>query len=100
MNKPRENEFILHRQDEVGDPTLFQRLLEQETVPIPAHLASSNPGFSDEDLSVERYTSRDFHRLEAEKLWPKVWQFVGREERMPQPGELRRKVGERLHLYQ
>lgn len=87
MNNPREKEFILHRQDEVGDPTLFQRLLEQETVPVPAHLAASNPGFGDEDLPVERYTSHEFHRLEAERLWPKVWQFVGREEQIPKPGD-------------
>ena len=86
MNKP-EDKFVLMPQDTAGDPGLFQRLLQQETVPVPDYLASCHSGFSDEDLSVDRYISYDFHRKEAEKLWPKVWQFVGREEQIPKPGD-------------
>jgi phenylpropionate dioxygenase-like ring-hydroxylating dioxygenase large terminal subunit len=43
------------------------------------------PDFSDDNLSVGRYISRDFHCQEAEKIWPKMWQFVGREEQIPKP---------------
>ncbi len=86
MNKPEEK-FVLLPQDSAGDPDVFQQLLKQETVPVPDYLAPCNPGFSDENLSVDRYISRDFHRQEAEKMWPKVWQFVGREEQIPKAGD-------------
>ena len=38
-------------------------------------------------LPVARYTSREFARLEAEHLWPKVWQMAGREDQLRTPGE-------------
>jgi phenylpropionate dioxygenase-like ring-hydroxylating dioxygenase large terminal subunit len=41
----------------------------------------------DTDIPFDRYTSRDFHDLEMKKLWPKVWQFVCREEHIPEPGD-------------
>lgn len=31
--------------------------------------------------------SAEFHRLEQERLWPKVWQAACREEEIPQPGD-------------
>jgi phenylpropionate dioxygenase-like ring-hydroxylating dioxygenase large terminal subunit len=34
-----------------------------------------------------RYTSADFARLEAERLWPKVWQMACRSEEIPEPGD-------------
>lgn len=86
MNKP-EDKFLLMPQEGAGDPLMFQHLLQRETVPVPDYLAPSFPGFRDDDLPVERYISRDFHRQEAEKLWPKVWQFVGREEQIPKAGD-------------
>jgi phenylpropionate dioxygenase-like ring-hydroxylating dioxygenase large terminal subunit len=41
----------------------------------------------DADISFDRYTSRAFFDLEMKKLWPKVWQFVCREEHIPEPGD-------------
>jgi phenylpropionate dioxygenase-like ring-hydroxylating dioxygenase large terminal subunit len=35
----------------------------------------------------ERYTSAEFARLEAERLWPKVWQMACRSEEIPEPGD-------------
>ena len=32
------------------------------------------------DIPVERYLSREFHELEKERLWSRVWQFACREE--------------------
>jgi phenylpropionate dioxygenase-like ring-hydroxylating dioxygenase large terminal subunit len=41
-----------------------------------------------EDLiPKERYTSREFLMLEMEKLWPRVWQLVCREEELPNAGD-------------
>lgn len=86
MNKP-EDKFVLLPQENAGNPELFQALLKQETVPVPAHLASSYPGFSDEDLDTARYSSHAFHRKEVERMWSRTWQFVGREEQIPKAGD-------------
>jgi phenylpropionate dioxygenase-like ring-hydroxylating dioxygenase large terminal subunit len=36
----------------------------------------------------ERYFDADFFRLEAEQLWPRVWQMACRLEEIPQPGDI------------
>ncbi|MBI1181470.1 MAG: Rieske 2Fe-2S domain-containing protein, partial [Alphaproteobacteria bacterium] len=41
----------------------------------------------DQDIPFDRYTSREFFDLEMKKLWPKVWQWVCREEHIPEPGD-------------
>ena len=38
-------------------------------------------------VPVDVYISRDWLELEREKLWPKVWQWVCREEEIPNPGD-------------
>ncbi|MFN8036399.1 MAG: aromatic ring-hydroxylating dioxygenase subunit alpha [Acidimicrobiia bacterium] len=35
----------------------------------------------------QRYFDPGFHRLEAEQLWPRVWQMACRLEEIPQPGD-------------
>jgi phenylpropionate dioxygenase-like ring-hydroxylating dioxygenase large terminal subunit len=66
----------------------FQELLDMEEVPVPTYLREdTNPHMGDEDLPVERYITREFHNLEKEKLWPKVWQMVCREEDIPEVGD-------------
>jgi len=87
MNKPHEKQIFFHPPETAGDPSKFQQLLAQETVAVPAYLQSAPPNFGDEDLDVARYTSHAFHRLEAEKMWPKAWQFVAREEELQKPGD-------------
>lgn len=87
MNNPNQPKFTVLPPEEVGDPNLFQELLKQEKVPVPEHLKPNNPGFVDDDLSTERYSARWFHELEAEKLWPKAWQMVCREEDLSRPGD-------------
>lgn len=87
MNNPKHAKFTLLPPEEAGDPNLFQQLLKQETVPVPEFLKPNPPQFSDDDLPVERYSARWFHELEAEKLWPKAWQMVCREEDIQKPGD-------------
>ena len=68
--------------------TTFQDLLDLENVDVPEFLRTkSNPYLGDEDLPVERYISQEFFDLEKEKLWPKVWQMVCREEDIPEAGD-------------
>jgi phenylpropionate dioxygenase-like ring-hydroxylating dioxygenase large terminal subunit len=38
-------------------------------------------------ISYERYVSRDWLRLEKERLFPRVWQVACREEEIPNPGD-------------
>ena len=38
-------------------------------------------------IPKERYTSAEYLQREKELLWPRVWQFVGRVEQIPHPGD-------------
>ena len=38
-------------------------------------------------IPKSRYLSREYLELEAEKLWPHVWQVACREEELPQVGD-------------
>ena len=68
--------------------TTFQDLLDQEAVEVPEFLRlQSNPHLGDEDLSVDRYISQEFFDLEKDRMWPKVWQMVCREEDIAEPGD-------------
>jgi len=68
--------------------TSYQQLLDVEQVDVPdslrvntmRHMGSAN-------LSVDRYLSREFHELEKQKVWPRVWQMVCREEDIPNVGD-------------
>ncbi|HET8705259.1 MAG TPA: aromatic ring-hydroxylating dioxygenase subunit alpha, partial [Pseudomonadales bacterium] len=87
MNNKIDSLLVEMPQDHVGDPLKFQELLAQEKVPVPEFLRPVRIEMSDADLSVDRYISADFHQQEAQQLWPKVWQFVGREEQILAPGD-------------
>jgi phenylpropionate dioxygenase-like ring-hydroxylating dioxygenase large terminal subunit len=66
----------------------FQDLLDLEKVDVPAALRESTDTYlGSEDLSVERYTSREFFEQEVEKVWRKTWQVACRESRLRNPGD-------------
>jgi phenylpropionate dioxygenase-like ring-hydroxylating dioxygenase large terminal subunit len=66
----------------------YQELLDADTHPVPAVLRLESPKFlGDADVAIERYTTREWHRLEVERLWKRVWQFACREEHIPDPGD-------------
>jgi len=66
----------------------YQELLDTDTHPVPAVLRVESPRFlGDEDISIERYISADWHNREVERLWKRVWQFACREEHIPNPGD-------------
>jgi nitrite reductase/ring-hydroxylating ferredoxin subunit len=71
------------------DPwTTYQGLLDRDTLPVPWVLREISPiGPSTADVSVERYTTREFHDLEVEKVWKRVWQMACREEDIPEVGD-------------
>ncbi len=68
--------------------TTYQELLDDDARPAPDVLRWVSPMPPGPDfVPVERYTSPEFHRLEVEKLWKKVWQMACREEDIPEVGD-------------
>jgi nitrite reductase/ring-hydroxylating ferredoxin subunit len=66
----------------------YQQLLDTDTHPVPEVLRAQSPKFfGDADIPIERYTSREWHEREVERLWRRVWQFACREEDIPRPGD-------------
>ena len=43
---------------------------------------------ADGAIPAARYTTVEFARLEHERLWSRVWQVAGREEQLPNPGDV------------
>lgn len=66
----------------------YQDLLDEDSHPVPEVLRQrSSTVTGTEDIPVTRYTSREWHEREVERLWNRVWQFACREEHIPEPGD-------------
>ena len=62
--------------------------LRADSVTVPEFLLQESwHDLGTEPLAAERYTSQAFFDREAEKLWPRVWQMVCREEDLPTVGD-------------
>lgn len=96
MNAPI-TPHALNNPAELGDPATFQRLLADEKVPVPDFLKPAEPArLGNADLPVARWFSADFHHREMERMWPRAWQFVARDEAIPEAGDhLVYDIGER-----
>ena len=77
--------------DQARSPGItYQQLLDQDTHPVPEVLRLEAPRYlGDHDISIERYTTREYHVLERERLWKRVWQFACREDELVEPGDYR-----------
>lgn len=65
-----------------------QEWLDLEKVPVPPALRKKSwVDMGTEDISKDRYISREFHDLEVEKMWKKVWQVACREDDIPEVGD-------------
>lgn len=65
----------------------WQDVLDTDSRPVPDYLRAESPylnGF--DDIPKSHYLSRDWHELEKERLWSRVWQFACREEHLPHVG--------------
>ncbi|GMG88380.1 aromatic ring-hydroxylating oxygenase subunit alpha [Biformimicrobium ophioploci] len=68
--------------------TSYQELLDKEVNPVPDCLRdNTNPYLGSENISVDRYLSREFHQLEVEHVWKRTWQAVCRETEVCEPGD-------------
>ena len=66
----------------------YQELLDTDTHEVPEVLRLESPRFlGDDDISITRYTTREWHDIEVEKLWSRVWQYACREEEIPEVGD-------------
>jgi phenylpropionate dioxygenase-like ring-hydroxylating dioxygenase large terminal subunit len=50
-------------------------------------LTDSFQDLGSDEIPIERYVSADFHRLEVERMWRRVWQMACREEEIPEAGD-------------
>src|SRR5262245_8267918 len=78
-----------HKKGEARSPGVnYQQLLDTDTHPVSDVLRWQSWSFIDDsDVPVARYTSREFHELEKEKVWRRVWQMACREEDIPKVGD-------------
>ena len=66
----------------------YQDLLDDEVNPVPDSLRdNTNPYLGSENLSVERYLSREFHELEVAHIWKRTWQAVCRDTEIANAGD-------------
>ncbi len=66
----------------------YQDLIATDVIPAPEVLRLTNPiDLPEVKVPVSQYTSREFHDLEMERLWPRVWQMACREEEIPEVGD-------------
>ncbi|MBV9995722.1 MAG: aromatic ring-hydroxylating dioxygenase subunit alpha [Caulobacteraceae bacterium] len=68
-------------------PSTYQDLLATDSRPAPALLGETTVDFGLEPVPASNYTSRAFFEKEIEKVWLKTWQYVCREEHVPEPGD-------------
>ena len=65
-----------------------QEVLKNERREVPDFLRwESATDLGVDAIPIERYLSREFHELEVEKVWRKVWQMACREEDIPNVGD-------------
>lgn len=66
----------------------YHALLDIDSRPVPEVYRWTNTlQGAPVRVPASRYTSKEFHDLEVEKLWKKVWQMACREEDIPEPGD-------------
>ena len=66
----------------------YRELLEADTHPVPDVLWLDHNEFTgDEDISHERYTTREWHLKEKERVWGRVWQYACRTDEIAEVGD-------------
>ncbi|RVU05698.1 aromatic ring-hydroxylating dioxygenase subunit alpha [Novosphingobium umbonatum] len=66
----------------------MQEIVAGDTVPPPPVLAHEEPAYlGSEPVKVDRYFDQSIFEAEIEKIWKKSWQWVCREDHIPEPGD-------------
>jgi phenylpropionate dioxygenase-like ring-hydroxylating dioxygenase large terminal subunit len=75
-------------EDATPGERFYQQLLDQETREVPVSLRAESAGHLDgPGIEPARYFDPDFHGLEVERVWNRVWQMACREEQIPEVGD-------------
>jgi nitrite reductase/ring-hydroxylating ferredoxin subunit len=74
---------------DVGDRRIsYQDVLDLDTREVPKHIRQESRGnFDFDEAPIDIYISREWHELEKQKLWKRVWQLACREEHLPEVGD-------------
>jgi phenylpropionate dioxygenase-like ring-hydroxylating dioxygenase large terminal subunit len=62
-------------------------MLEREILDPATYRETRRPLLEAETLPAECYTSEAFYREEVRKIFMKIWNFIGRADRIPNPGD-------------
>lgn len=66
----------------------YQQLLDQDSHPVPDIMRRESPMPPGPTIvPAERYYSKEFHDLEVERLWSRVWQMACHEDDIPEVGD-------------
>src|SRR5687767_4192920 len=66
----------------------YDRYLDDDTRPVPPSFRRNSPMEPGPTfVPVEQYISKEFHDLEVEKLWSRVWQMACHEDDIPEVGD-------------
>ncbi|MBV45551.1 MAG: Rieske (2Fe-2S) protein [Rhodobiaceae bacterium] len=66
----------------------YQELLDEDSREVPAIFRVQNPlPPGPTKVPAERYYSKEFHDLEVEKVWKRVWQMACHEDDIPNVGD-------------
>lgn len=66
----------------------WRDLIKSDSKPLPGPLLRmSSPNLGTMKIPPDRYLSREFHRVEVDKVWRRTWQVVCREEEIPNVGD-------------
>lgn len=73
----------------ISAATFYNRVADQDSRPVPAILREDRPYQGDSyEVPIERFISKEYHNLEVEKLWKRVWQVACRVEEIPEVGDI------------
>lgn len=87
MTKPIDNSKSLEPPKGRARPS-YQDILASDQIAPPEHmLQESRVEYGNEDISIDRYISREWHEQEIEKVWRKTWQYACRQEEIPNIGD-------------
>lgn len=67
----------------------YDDLLDQDTHPVRPILKTSAPlPAGPTRVDTRKYYSKEYHDLEVERLWKRVWQLACHEDEIPNPGDV------------
>jgi phenylpropionate dioxygenase-like ring-hydroxylating dioxygenase large terminal subunit len=67
----------------------YNQVADMDSKPVPDVLREHHPyKGGNYEVPVERFISKEYHSLEVEKLWKRVWQVACREEEIPEVGDV------------